>query len=154
MSDKTKLLYELTNCLQPLQRAWKRAVSEMIVEYGISMSLATVIVLIHRNADGMNQKLLADEMGINPGALVRLLDQAAAEQLLERREVAGDRRAKMLHILPKGTELASKVESIVNALRVEIMSDISAEDIERTSHILRLFEARSIEYVQRRKNNK
>ncbi|MCE7629330.1 MarR family winged helix-turn-helix transcriptional regulator [Vibrio furnissii] len=154
MQDKINLLHELTNSLQPVRRAWKRAVSEVIAEHGISMSLATAVVLVYRNPQGLNQKLLAEEIGINPGALVRLLDQASQEALLERREDTVDRRIKNLHILPKGTEIAISIERAADELRLELMRDVDLTAIEQATQVLRLFEKRSIEFVQQYKSNK
>ncbi|MFV0487039.1 MAG: MarR family winged helix-turn-helix transcriptional regulator [Vibrio fluvialis] len=154
MQDKINLLHELTNSLQPVRRAWKRAVSEVIAEHGISMSLATAVVLVYRNPQGLNQKLLAEEIGINPGALVRLLDQASQEALLERREDTLDRRIKNLHILPKGTEIAISIERAADELRLELMRDVDLAAIEQATQVLRLFEKRSIEFVQQYKSNK
>lgn len=154
MQDKINLLHELTNSLQPVRRAWKRAVSEVIAEHGISMSLATAVVLVYRNPQGLNQKLLAEEIGINPGALVRLLDQASQEALLERREDTVDRRIKNLHILPKGTEIAISIEHAADELRLELMRDVDLAAIEQATQVLRLFEKRSIEFVQQYKSNK
>lgn len=154
MNEKVRHLYDLTNCLQPVRMAWKHAVSEAIVDYDISMSLASVIVLVHRHHSGLLQKQLAEELGINPGTLVRLLDQATNEGWLERREGSRDRRAKTLHILPKGTELAAKVEQRVDALRIELMADVSTEEIEQATRLLRLFESRAIEYAQQARLSK
>ncbi|WP_044367203.1 MarR family winged helix-turn-helix transcriptional regulator [Vibrio fluvialis] len=154
MQDKINLLHELTNSLQPVRRAWKRAVSEVIAEHGISMSLATAVVLVYRNPQGLNQKLLAEEIGINPGALVRLLDQASQEAFLERREDTVDRRIKNLHILPKGTEIAISIERAADELRLELMRDVDLAAIEQATQVLRLFEKRSIEFVQQYKSNK
>ncbi|MFH4620566.1 MarR family winged helix-turn-helix transcriptional regulator [Vibrio furnissii] len=154
MQDKINLLHELTNSLQPVRRAWKRAVSEVIAEHGISMSLATAVVLVYRNPQGLNQKLLAEEIGINPGALVRLLDQASQEALLERREDTVDRRIKNLHILPKGIEIAISIERAADELRLELMRDVDLAAIEQATQVLRLFEKRSIEFVQQYKSNK
>ncbi|WOC28802.1 MarR family transcriptional regulator [Pseudoalteromonas sp. N1230-9] len=152
MLNKTKLLHELTSSLQPVQRAWKRAVGKVIADYGISMSLTTVIVLIHRNSQGMNQKLLADEMGINPGALVRLVDQASSEAYIERRCEPGDRRSKILHILPKGKKLAVEIEQLADELRLELMKDVEPELIHKVSEVLRLFEKRANEYTNSAEN--
>lgn len=49
MSSKEKSLYALTNALQPVRRVWKQAATLAIAKSGISMSLATVVVLVHRN---------------------------------------------------------------------------------------------------------
>ncbi|WP_338859649.1 MarR family transcriptional regulator [Serratia marcescens] len=152
MSSKEKSLYALTNALQPVRRVWKQAATLAIAKSGISMSLATVVVLVHRNPQGINQRDLAEEVGVNPGALVRLLDQAAALGFLERQESAGDRRFKTLRILPAGAELAQKVEAAADKLRVELMHDVPLEDIETATRILRLFEERAGHYLQQAGN--
>ncbi|HEJ9149617.1 TPA: MarR family transcriptional regulator [Serratia marcescens] len=147
MSSKEKSLYALTNALQPVRRVWKQAATLVIAKSGISMSLATVVVLVHRNPQGINQRALAEEVGVNPGALVRLLDQASALGFLERQEVIGDRRFKTLRILPEGAKLAKKIETAADKLRVELMHDVPLEDIETATRILRLFEERASQYL-------
>lgn len=151
MSSKEKSLYALTNALQPVRRVWKQAATLAIAKSGISMSLATVVVLVHRNPVASISDL-AEEVGVNPGALVRLLDQAAALGFLERQESAGDRRFKTLRILPAGAELAQKVETAADKLRVELMHDVPLEDIETATRILRLFEERAGHYLQQAGN--
>ncbi|TFZ51167.1 MarR family transcriptional regulator [Serratia proteamaculans] len=152
MSSKEKSLYALTNALQPVRRVWKQAATLVIAKSGISMSLATVVVWVHRNPQGINQRDLAEEVGVNPGALVRLLDQASALGFLERQESAGDRRFKTLRILPPGAELAKKIEAAADKLRVELMHDVPLEDIETATRVLRLFEERASQYLQQAGN--
>ena len=147
MPSKTAALHDLTNALQPVRRAWKKAVSRVIADTGISMSLATVVVLVHRNPQGITQKELAEEAGINPGALVRLLDQATEMRLLERRQVPGDRRANTLHTQLSGAKLAEQVEASADKLRLELMLDVPQADIERATALLRLFEERANQYL-------
>ncbi|EBS3742190.1 MarR family transcriptional regulator [Salmonella enterica subsp. enterica serovar Saintpaul] len=148
MSSKEKSLYALTNALQPVRRVWKQAATLATAKSGISMSLATVVVWVHRNPQGINQSDLAEEVGVNPGALVRLLDQAAASGFLDRQESAGDRRFKTLRILPAGVELAKKIETAADKLRVELMHDVPLEDINTATRILRLLEDRAGQYMQ------
>jgi MarR family transcriptional regulator for hemolysin len=152
MSSKEKSLYALTNALQPVRRVWKQAATLVIAKTGISMSLATVVLWVHRNPQGINQRDLAEEVGVNPGALVRLLDQAAALGFLERQELPGDRRFKTLRILPIGADLAKKIEAAADKLRVELMHDVPLEDIETATRILRLFEERASQYLQQANN--
>ncbi|GLR08984.1 MarR family transcriptional regulator [Mixta theicola] len=148
MSSKEKSLYALTNALQPVRRVWKQAATMVLARSGISMSLATVVVLVHRNPQGINQRDLAEEVGVNPGALVRLLDQASELGLLERQEQSNDRRFKVLRTLPAGAELAEKIETAANKLRLELMHDVPLEEIETATRILRLFEERACQYLQ------
>lgn len=151
MSSKSQALYDLTNCLQPARRVWKQAATEVLADEDISITLAAMVVAVYRNSQGITQKALAEEIGINPGALVRLLDQATKAQLLERRELPGDRRARTLFILPQGEKLAKKVEDAADQLRHELMQGVSQEEIEQAVRTVRLFEERAVAFLQRNK---
>ncbi|HBT4619503.1 TPA: MarR family transcriptional regulator [Klebsiella pneumoniae] len=113
------------------------------------MTLATVVIHVHRQKEGINQRELAELVGVNPGALVRLLDQATEAGYLERREMANDRRYKTLHILPEGVRLAQKLEEAADKLRLELMADISQDEIDAATRILRLFEERALQYMKK-----
>jgi MarR family transcriptional regulator for hemolysin len=152
MLSREKSLYAFTNALQPTLRVWKQAVAQVIPNSDISTSLATVVILVNRHPQGINQRDLAEEIGVNPGALVRLLDQASARGFLTREEVAEDRRFKTLLILPEGAKLARKIEKAVEKLRMELMHDVRPEDIDTATRILRLFEARASQYAQQSGN--
>src|SRR5262249_21225536 len=67
------------------RRAWAQAAGLAIQNSGLSVSLATVVLLVARHPEGIQQGTLAEEVGVNPGAMVRTLDQAEAAQLVERR---------------------------------------------------------------------
>ncbi len=152
MRPKSSALYALTNTLQPVRRVWKQAATKVLADEDISFSLAAMVVLIYRSPEGINQRELAEELGINPGALVRLLDQATEAKLLERCEVPGDRRARTLHILEQGEKLAQAVEEAVDQLRMELMHDVPLEEIEQATRTLRLLEERATQFLQRYKD--
>ena len=90
-------LFELTNALQPIRRVWVQAVSLALVDFGLPASLISALILASRHGDkGVRQNALAEEVGVNPGGMVRILDQAEAANLLERRDSPEDRRIKTI----------------------------------------------------------
>lgn len=148
MKNDPAALYALTNSIQPLRRAWLQAVSNTLGQSGISNSLATAVLLVSRRPEGTQQNTLAEDIGINPGALVRTLDQGEASGLLERREVKGNRRVKEIHVLPKGKALAQQMEQRLSELRAQLLGDLPAAQIEQTTATLRLFEDRINQYLR------
>lgn len=62
MLSKEKSLYALTNALQPVLRVWKLSATLAIAKSGISMSLATVVVWVYRNPQGINQRDLTNKI--------------------------------------------------------------------------------------------
>ena len=141
-------LYALTNALQPVRRAWQQAAAAALADSGLSVSLATAVLLVYRLGDGVQQNVLAEEIGVNPAAMVRTLDQAQAAALLERCEIPGNRRAKAVHILPEGRRLAVKMEQALADMRAAVLCDIPPEDIETTTRVLRQFEAGANEHLK------
>lgn len=140
--------YAFTNALQPVRRAWQRAAGSALAASGLSASVATAILLVSRLGDGVRQHVLAEEIGVNPAALVRTLDQAEDARLLERRAVPGNRRVRAIFLLPEGKRLALEMEGAVAALRETLLSDFSPADLETATRVLRAFEERARRHVE------
>ena len=138
-----------TNALQPIRRVWVQAATIALADFGLPMSLSTAVILTSRaGAQGIQQNVLAEEVGVNPGAMVRILDQGEVAGLLKRHESTEDRRVKIVQILPKGQELATKMEAVVAALRTSLVGDLPAADIEIATRVLRDFEGRITAFLQ------
>ncbi len=148
-------LFELTNAIQPIRRAWVQAINLALADFDLPPSLISTLILVSRRGNmGIRQNALADEVGINPGGMVRILDQAEAARLLERRDSADDRRIKTIHLLPKGLDLARKMEKAVTRLRDDLLADLPSQDIETTTRTLRLFEKRIGQFLQQERTGR
>src|SRR3546814_9234591 len=111
-SPAATALFALTDTLQPIRRSWVQAVMTVLAEFGLPSSLTAAVILASRSGDaGIRQNVLAEEVGVNPGAMVRILDQAEAASSGKRRGRKEDRRVNTVHILPKGQCLAEKMRS-------------------------------------------
>ncbi|GBL57179.1 MarR family winged helix-turn-helix transcriptional regulator [Pseudomonas citronellolis] len=143
-------LFALTGSLQPARRAWQQAASLVLAESGLSLAVATPVLLVSRMGDGVLQNVLADCIGVHPAALVRTLDQAEAAGLLERHMVPGNRRLRAIHLQDAGRELAERLEKALNALRAEVLGSIPREDVETATRVLRLMEEKARAYAQQK----
>src|SRR3546814_14833175 len=75
-SPAATALFALTDTLQPIRRSWVQAVMTVLAEFGLPSSLTAAVILASRSGDaGIRQNVLAEEVGVNPGAMVRILDQ-------------------------------------------------------------------------------
>lgn len=146
--DPDAVLYALTNTLQPVRRAWVQAAGRAIAGTGLSTSLATVVLLTSRLGPRVQQKTLALELGVNPAALVRSLDQGEAAGLLVRSGVESDRRSKVVDVLPQGQRLADGMERALATLRRDLLGDLPVEDVQTTTRVLRLLEERVLSWLQ------
>lgn len=135
--------FKFTNTLQPVRRVWVQAITSVVSGFGLPSSVATAVVLASRHGKkGVKQNALAEEVGVNPGAMVRILDQAEAAGLIERRDAADDRRSKTVHVVRKGQLLSEEIEVAVKKLRASVLGDLPVKDIETATRVLREFEKR------------
>ncbi|MCO8310964.1 MarR family winged helix-turn-helix transcriptional regulator [Pseudomonas mandelii] len=142
------LLFNLTVAIQPARRAWIPVASMGMAGTGLSAPLATVLVLVWRSGPRVPQSVIAVELGVNPAAIVRTLDQGQALGLLTRRDVLEDRRVKEIKLLPKGVRLAKDMEKTLAMLRRRLIEDLSHEDIETATRVLRTLELRSVALIK------
>lgn len=140
---------DFTGVLPPVRRIWVQAAGAVLAQFGLPTSLGMAVILINRaGKGGARQSALAEEVGVNPGAMVRILDQGESAGLLERRDSREDRRIKTVHILPKGEDLAREMEQAIAQLRSVILADIPLDELVMATRILRAFERRVGEYLQ------
>jgi MarR family transcriptional regulator for hemolysin len=84
----------------------------------------------------MRQRELAQQLGLEGSAVVRLLDSLEQRGLVRRVEDPKDRRAKLLDLTSDGIALAERVSQIAVALRLDLFRDISEDEIEVTYRVL------------------
>ncbi|RDI97803.1 MarR family transcriptional regulator [Dyella solisilvae] len=137
------LPYALTVALQPTRQAWQQAAGAALAGTGLSVTLATPVLLVSRMGDGISQQALAEKIGVHPAALVRTLDQAEQAQLLERRVAPGNRRQRAIYLLPEGQRVAAEMERSLRALRTELLGDVPPEDLETAVRVLQTLEERA-----------
>lgn len=126
----------LTRSVLPSGRAWQRAAGSAFSQHGISLSLAGPMLVIARLGDGVNQKAVAEELGINTAAVVRALDTLEDKAMLARRAGQPDRRANTLHLTAAGRTMVAQLETILEDLRRTVLAGISREDGEAAVRVL------------------
>ena len=143
-------LVEFTDLLLPVQRAWGAAVTRVLTDFDLLPSVSSAVILASRHGgNGVPQGVLAHKVGVNSGAMTRILDKAAAANLLERRYILEDRRVRMVHVLPEGFEFAQKMDDAIVHLRAILLGDLPIGDIETAARVLSLFERRIGVFLQR-----
>ncbi|MDE1994598.1 MAG: winged helix DNA-binding protein [Rhizobiaceae bacterium] len=140
MSDIDTLRRMLTTNANQIGRHWRRVAHEVVFAHGITDAAALPFITISRLGDGVRQLDLAEAVGLEGASLVRLLDQLCGAGLVERREDASDRRAKMLFLTDSGRTLALQIEQELVALRERVFGGVSVEDLEATLRVFRVIE--------------
>jgi DNA-binding MarR family transcriptional regulator len=83
--------------------------SKFMDRFGLRPPQYAVLVLIGAN-QGLTQSAISAELGIQRANFVAMIDELQDQGLLERRRVAGDRRAFALHLTVAGEKLRHRAE--------------------------------------------
>ncbi|WP_107758712.1 MarR family winged helix-turn-helix transcriptional regulator [Dickeya sp. Secpp 1600] len=116
-------------------RLWRRVIDRELQPYGLTQATWLPLLFIAREEPPIHQKALAESLGLDASAVVRVLDSLQKQGFIERRE-GNDRRFREIHLTALGLELVKKVESIAGQVRNQALAGVSEQDIEQVSRII------------------
>jgi MarR family transcriptional regulator for hemolysin len=96
-----------------------------------------IVLFRLRQQEGLSQVDLADVLELQPISLVRLLDRLVEHGLLERRPDPKDRRANRLFLTRAGRTLVDDLDSLRDAIAVDVLREIPDAAIETSLETLR-----------------
>ena len=123
--------------LRDLARAWRVELDRHIRPEGLSLAQYSVLTTVRAYGDGMVQREIAQAMGIEGATLVRLLDRLSEAGLVERRDLAHDRRYKSVHLTAAGETALERSDEILHKVRQALLSDVDDQDL---MNCIRVFE--------------
>jgi len=112
-----------------LSRIWRRQLDARLGERGISYARWITLVYLKRGGEGMQQRELADFMGIEAPTLVRTLDHLERLELIERRLHPDDRRAKAVHLTAAATRDLEALSEVAGSVRTDLLAHIDDADL-------------------------
>ena len=116
--------------LAQMSRGWRAELDRRLA--GLNLSQARWLVLLHlaRFDEAPTQRELAQSAGVEGPTLARLLDSLETQGLRRRQAVMEDRRAKKILLCPPAKPLIEQIETIANALRLELFTGVDEADLE------------------------
>lgn len=117
-------------------QCWRRAVSQVLTEDGLSDATALPLVVLLRYGDGVRQGELAERVGVEGTSVVRILDSLENSKLVRRESDAQDRRAKRIYLTEEGRAQALHCDETLSALRMDLLERVSEEDLQATDRVL------------------
>jgi MarR family transcriptional regulator, transcriptional regulator for hemolysin len=96
-----------------------------------------IVLFRLREQEGLSQVDLADVLELQPISLVRLLDRLVEHGLLERRHDPKDRRANRLFLTARGRQLVDDLDSLRDAIAIDVLQGVPDEAIEASLGTLR-----------------
>ena len=95
-----------------------------------------LLVLIDINP-GVSQTDLAREVGVERSTLGEFIDRFVSRELVERRQVATDRRIHAIHLTAKGKRFLNQVLPEVEGHERDFTSQLSAQELRTLMRLLR-----------------
>jgi DNA-binding MarR family transcriptional regulator len=111
-----------------LARVTRTAVDKKARTMGMTRAQWAVLLKVS-HAEGMRQIDLAQEMGVEPITVARLVDRLEMMGVLERRADPVDRRAKRLFLTAAAAPLLAQVNALVDDVFATVFADVDAEEL-------------------------
>ncbi|MCV9997593.1 MarR family transcriptional regulator [Pararhizobium sp. YC-54] len=118
---------DLFDALASVNRKLRALFDARVKERGLTLSRARALFALSKR-DGLNQRELADELGIETPTIVRLLDGMEKQGFIERRVEASDRRAKQIHMTDRGRDIAGEIDKLACEIREQVLGGVDATD--------------------------
>ncbi len=120
-------------------RLWRAShvrTAEALAAIGLTPALFALLNVLGAR-EGAIQQQLSSDMGIDPSAMVKLIDELEGAGLAERRRRAGDRRAWEVAITPKGRRALARARRLSSEVEAEVLGGLTAADRRQLLTLLR-----------------
>jgi DNA-binding MarR family transcriptional regulator len=119
-----------------LWRASHTRTAEALSSIGLTPPLFALLNVLGAR-QGTIQQDLSSDMGIDPSAMVKLINGLEDAGLAERRRRPGDRRAWHVSITPKGRRTLERARRLVRQVEGEVLGGLTATDRRQLLVLLR-----------------
>ena len=119
-----------------LWRASHTRTAETLNSIGLTPALFAVLNVLGAR-EGAIQQQLSSDMGIDPSAMVKLINELESAGLAERRRRPGDRRAWEVSITPKGRRTLERAKRSAMEVEDEVLGGLTSADRRQLLMLLR-----------------
>ena len=119
-----------------LWRASHTRTAEALDSIGLTPALFALLNVLGAR-DGSIQQQLSSDMGVDPSAMVKLINEVESAGLAERRRRTGDRRAWEVSITPKGRRVLDRARELVAGVEDDVLGGLARADRRRLLALMR-----------------
>jgi DNA-binding MarR family transcriptional regulator len=121
-----RLWLRMLTCTQLIE---KKVRSQLRTRFGTTLPRFDLMAQLERAPDGLKMNELSRRMMVTGGNITGITDQLAAEGLVDRVDVEGDRRAYRVLLTPKGRKLFQEMAGQHADWVVDAFSGLSDNEI-------------------------
>jgi MarR family transcriptional regulator for hemolysin len=118
-------------------RFWRKLLDKALIPHELTDASGRTLLCLLRSPEPLSQIELAELLGLDRSAVVRVLDILESRGLVERRDVVNDRRVKHIVLTPAGRLAAQRAVLVSQQLRQRIFADLPEDLIAATHEGLR-----------------
>jgi DNA-binding MarR family transcriptional regulator len=119
-----------------LWRASHTRTADALATLGLTPALFAVLNVLGAR-EGTIQQQLSSDMGIDPSAMVKLINELEGAGLADRRRRPNDRRAWEVTITPKGRRTLQRARRLASQIEDEVLGGLTATDRRELLTLLR-----------------
>ena len=119
-----------------LWRASNSRTAQALDSMGLTTTTFAVLNVLGAR-EGTIQQQLSTDMGIDPSAMVKVINELEEAGLAERRRRPKDRRAWEVTITPKGQDILQQAKKLASDVENEILGGLTAADRRELLMLLR-----------------
>jgi DNA-binding MarR family transcriptional regulator len=131
--EALRLWLRLLTCTQIVEKEVRGRLRE---KFDTTLPRFDLMAQLERSPEGLKMNELSRRMMVTGGNVTGITDQLAAEGLVDRVDVEGDRRAYRVRLTPKGRKLFNEMAHQHESWIVEAFSSLSDREIATLHRLL------------------
>jgi MarR family transcriptional regulator for hemolysin len=120
-----------------IARGWQLRLTERLAPLGLTAAQWRALRAVASRTDGMGQRELAAQIGVEEPGVVRLVDMLEAAGLVTRRVGPTDRRSRIVQATPLAQPVIKEALRINHELDHELFEGVPREDLDTCGWVLR-----------------
>lgn len=135
-SKKQKGDNSLTILLSKSARLMSNRLNKNLLSHEVTAEQWAVLSSLWKK-NGQTQQSLADQANKNKASITHLIDNLEKRKLVERLVDEKDRRNKLVHLTPEGSELQESLTKVVSKTMKEITADVDKKELKHCKRALK-----------------
>ena len=140
-ADRAQVELELAREIVMVGRRWRARLDERLNKIGQTNARWATLYWIATAETALNQREVAERVGIETPTLVRILDQLEAQGLVVRTPDPDDRRAKIITATAAAEAALADGDRIAAELRKKLMAQFDLDALSTSLQVLRQLRA-------------
>lgn len=123
-------IYDIEYLVCHVGLLWRRLLNAKIKSLGISSNEKRVLFCIAHNP-GLTQVQIASLLDLEPQNLMRSLDKLEKQGWIQKKTSENDRRIKCLSITPQAKKIITKIKTISDDIKPQVLTGIDSKQIQQ-----------------------